>query len=323
MTPDFIQLAKNHKRRIVLPESEDNRILEAAVHCDKQKIAEIILLGNTDSIHQQLFALGLEQGNVQIINPDESRNLDDYAETLSKLRAKHDLSKVQALTLSKQTLNYANLMVHAGDADGCVAGVNTPTGDVIRAALQLIGTKTPETRLSSFFIMLCKTIPSPVLFADCAINIAPDAMQLADIAYQTSQNAKFLLGLDPKVALLSFSTSGSAKHENVDKIQEATILLHKNYPELNVIGDVQFDAALSGRILHKKWSGTTFKAPANVFIFPSLEAGNIGYKIAEHIGGATAIGPILQGLAKPINDLSRGASIESIISTIAVTALQG
>lgn len=170
--------------------------------------------------------------------------------------------------------------------------------------------------------MLTPSLPTPFIFADCAINIAPDAEQLADIAYQSAENARLLLGLEPKIALLSFSTNGSAKHESVDKVRTASDLLHANHPALNVIGDVQFDAAISDRILRKKWQDANFTAPANVFIFPSLESGNICYKIAERMGGATAIGPILQGLKKPVNDLSRGASVESIINTIAVSCLQ-
>jgi phosphate acetyltransferase len=152
--------------------------------------------------------------------------------------------------------------------------------------------------------------------------VLPDAEQLADIAYQRAQNAKILLGIEPKVALLSFSTNGSAKHENVNKVREATVLLHNQYPDLSVIGDIQFDAAFSSDVLQTKWPASNFQAAANVYIFPSLEAGNIGYKIAERIGGATAIGPILQGLAKPVNDLSRGADVAAIINTIAVTCLQ-
>ncbi len=322
MTPDFIQLAKQKKHRIVLPESADSRILEAAVYADQNNIADIVLLGNPETITKQLSKLQLSVGNIQILNPESNKHSDDLAETLYQLRSKRGLSKEQANELSKQPLYFANLMVKAGHADACVAGVQNPTGDVIRAALQVIGTKTPETRLSSFFIMLTESLPTPVLFADCAINISPDAEQLVDIAIQSAQNAKALLGLEPKVALLSFSSNGSAKHEEVDKVRNAVNILNTKYPELNVIGDIQFDAAFSNDVLQTKWNGSNFKAPANVFVFPSLEAGNIGYKIAERIGGATAIGPILQGLAKPVNDLSRGADVESIINTIAVTCLQ-
>ena len=334
MTIDFIKLAKQHKRLIVLPESDDDRILEAAVFADSNQVANIILLGEPDTIKTQLAKLQLSIGSIQIVNPldnvlsennsrSENKSISaNFAEILYQLRASKGLKKEQAESLRKQPLYFANLMVKEGLADACVAGANSATADVIRAALQVIGTKTPEARLSSFFIMLCKTLPTPVLFTDCAINILPDAKQLADIACQSGLNIQSLLGITPKIAMLSCSTNGSAKHENIEKVIEATKILHDKHPELNVIGDIQFDAALSNRILQKKWGSSNFEAPANVFVFPSLNAGNIGYKIAERIGGATAIGPILQGLAKPVNDLSRGADVESIINTIAVTCLQ-
>jgi phosphate acetyltransferase len=322
MNPDFIEQAKQFKRRIVLPESSDNRILEAAVHCDTNEIADIILLGDPAVIEAQLSTLKLSTGNIQIVNPADGEHTDAFSDTLFQLRSKKGLTKEQADEFSQKPLYFASLMVREGFADACVAGAINSTGDVIRAALQTIGTKTPETRLSSFFIMLTSALPTPVLFADCAINISPDAVQLADIAYQSAENMKTLLGLEPKVALLSFSTHGSAKHESVDKVREAAALLHVNHPELNVIGDIQFDAAVSNEVLKVKWPDTNFKAPANIFVFPSLESGNICYKVAERIGGASAIGPILQGLKKPVNDLSRGANVESIINTIAVTCLQ-
>ncbi len=326
MNPDFSQQAKKHKRCIMLPESDDDRILEAAVYCDSHNIAEIILLGDPTVIKKQLNSLKLSAGNIQIINPASNENTKAFAEALYQLQStkkpEKRLNKEQTEKLSKQPLYFANLMVREGLADGCVAGAITPTADVIRTALHTIGTIKPEARLSSFFIMLTATLPTPVIFADCAINISPDATQLADIATQSAENAKALLGLEAKVALLSFSTNGSAQHENIDKIKETAHILHTNHPEINVIGDIQFDAAVSNRILKKKWHDAHFEAPANVFIFPSLESGNICYKIAERIGGATAIGPILQGLAKPVNDLSRGADVKSIINTIAVTALQ-
>ncbi len=321
MTPDFIQQAKNNKCRVVLPESNDDRILEAAVYCDTHNIAEIILLGDPVIIKQQLSTLNLSVGDIELINPADNENTQSFAELLYQLRSKKELTEQQAKEQSRQALVFANLMVREGLADGCVAGALHPTGDVIRAALQIIGTQA-ATRLSSFFIMLTPSLPTPVIFADCAINIAPDAEQLADIAHQSAENAKQLLGLEPKIALLSFSTNGSTRHENVDKVREAYELLHAKHPELNAIGEVQFDAAISSEILLTKWQNTHFEAPANVFVFPSLEAGNISYKVAERIGGAIAIGPILQGLAKPVNDLSRGADIKSIINTIAVTCLQ-
>ena len=326
MNPDFIKLAQQVKRHIVLPESTDDRILKAAVEVDQKNIAAITLLGNAETINNQLSNLDLSLGNIQIVDPNDDKNpkAAEYAQTLFELREKKGLSKEEAITLSKEPLYYGDLMVRAGDADACVAGVINSTGNVIRAALHVLGTKSKSTRLSSFFIMLSDKaeVPSPIVFADCAINIDPDAEILADIAAQSSENAVSLLGLEPKVAMLSFSTNASAKHAEVDKVREAVAILNREHPELNVIGDVQFDAAFSNDVLNKKWKDNNFQAPANIFVFPSLEAGNIGYKIAERIGGADAIGPILQGLAKPVNDLSRGADVEDIIKTIAVTSLQ-
>ncbi|MCL4112390.1 UNVERIFIED_CONTAM: hypothetical protein GTU68_007228 [Idotea baltica] len=326
MNPDFISLAQQVKRHIVLPESNDDRILKAAVEVDQNNIAAITLLGNADAVNKQLDSLGLRLGNIQIIDPNDANNTQakELAKTLFELRKHKGINEEAAAELSKNPLYYGDLMVQVGAADACVAGVINSTGNVIRAALHVLGTKTKTTRLSSFMVMLNDKagVPSPIVFADCAINIDPDSEILADIAAQSSQNAKALLGLEPKVAMLSFSTNGSAKHTEVDKVRDAVAILNKEYPELNVIGDVQFDAAFSNDVLNTKWKGNDFDAPANIFVFPSLEAGNIGYKIAERIGGADAIGPILQGLAKPVNDLSRGADVEDIIKTIAVTALQ-
>lgn len=326
MNPDFIKRAKLVKRHIVLPESNDDRILEAATEVDKNNIASITLLGNVETVISRLNELKLNLGNIQIVDPNDSANIKakEFADTLFELRKHKGITKDQATELSKSPLYYGDLMVRAGDADACVAGVINSTGNVIRAALHVIGTKTKQTRLSSFFVMLNDKpeIPSPIVFADCAINITPDAEILADIAIQSSQNAVSLLGIKPKVAMLSFSTNASAKHAEVDKVRNAVEIINKEQPDLNVIGDVQFDAAFSNDVLNVKWKENDFDAPANIFVFPSLESGNIGYKIAERIGGADAIGPIFQGLAKPINDLSRGADLEDIINTIAVTSLQ-
>ncbi len=325
-TPDFIKLAQQVKRHIILPESNDDRILEAAVESDQQNIVAITLLGKAEDVIKRLNELKLSLGNIQIVDPNDDANPKNkaYAEILYERRKHKGMTLEEAAKLSKNPLYYGDLMVKAGDADACVAGVINSTGNVIRAALHVLGTKSKTTRLSSFFIMLNDKpeVPSPIVFADCAINIDPDAEILADIAAQSSENAVSLLGIEPKVAMLSFSTNASAQHAQVDKVRGAVEILNKEYPELNVIGDVQFDAAFSNDVLNVKWKGNDFDAPANIYVFPSLEAGNIGYKIAERIGGSDAIGPILQGLAKPVNDLSRGADVEDIIKTIAVTALQ-
>ena len=326
MNPDFIKSAQQVKRHIVLPESNDDRILEAAVAVDQQNIAAITLLGNPEVVISRLNELKLSLGNIQIVDPNDEKNpkSKEYTDILFERRKHKGLSVEDATELSKNPLYFGDLMVKADDADACVAGVINSTGNVIRAALHVIGTVSKVTRLSSFFVMLSDkdNVPSPIVFADCAINIDPDSEILADIAAQSAKNAKALLGLEPKVAMLSFSTNASAKHAQVDKVRGAVDILKKEHPALNVIGDVQFDAAFSNDVLNVKWKDNDFDAPANIFVFPSLESGNIGYKIAERIGGADAIGPILQGLAKPVNDLSRGADVEDIIKTIAVTSLQ-
>ena len=323
MLTEFTQRAKQCRRRIVLPESVDLRILEAAQTIDRQCIADIVLLGNRATIRQRFKEGGLDLGTISIVDPAESQDTEIYAESFYQVRKNRGLTREQAMILLRKPLYFAAMMVHSGVVDGCVAGAACPTADVVRAALEVIGTHGTHTRLSSFFIMnLAAPHSQPVFFADCAINVSPDARVLADIALQSATNARRLLGLEARVAMLSFSTNLSADQPQSNKVREATEILKRKQPELSVIGDVQFDAAFSAEVLKNKWQESTFEAPANVFIFPTLDAGNIGYKIAERLGGATAVGPIFQGLNKPMNDLSRGCDVESIVDTIAITCLQ-
>ncbi len=323
---NFIQRAQQHHakhpRRIVLPESSDDRILQAAVAAAEQNIAQIVVLGNSADVDAQLAGLGLTAAGIRIIDPRHSDNLSRYAEALYLQRKHKGLSRDQADALVLEPTYYANCMVLCGDADGCVAGAQLTSATVVRTALQVIGTCDANARLSSFLILMGAELTEPVIFADCAININPDAAELADIAQQSAQSARALFGTEPNLAMLSFSTHGSADHPDADKVREATQILAEQQPSLKLIGEIQFDAALSSAVRQTKWPDAANTEAANVFIFPNLDAGNIGYKIAERIGGAVAIGPILQGLAKPVNDLSRGASTEAIINTIAVTALQ-
>lgn len=310
------------KKTIVLPEGNAVRILEAACHCDQHDIAKIILLGDESEIHQQIDTLSLSLGNIQIIDYKNTDAINHFAKALLEESSKQSFTLKDAVKICQQPLCFANMLVKSGIADACVAGVKSTTGDVIRAALKIIGTKQLKSRPSSFFIMESQTLPTPVIFADCAMNISPTAQQLCNIAFQSSQSIKSLLGLDPKIAMLSFSTNGSATHKDVSKVISATQLIKEQHPDLEVIGEIQFDAAISNKILHKKWPNTAFEAPANVFIFPNLDAANLAYKVAEQFGQAKAIGPILQGFNKPINDLSRGAKVDDIINTIGITALQ-
>ncbi len=320
---EFTQRAQQQPKRIVLPEGSDERIIAAAAHCAKQGIAHPILIGDTSKIKTLCDNFDIESNLIECIDSTSSDKNEAYAQLLYDLRQHKGLSLAEARTLVAQPLVFASCMVKAGDADGCVAGAQHATSDVVRAALQIIGVA-PEVKLvSSFFIMvLAESHSQPLVFADCALNIAPNAEQLADIALSSAQSANQLLEIQPKVALLSFSTNGSAAHAEVDKVREAVELIKQKDSKLNVIGDIQFDAAFDAKTLSAKWPDTNFAAPANIFVFPSLEAGNIGYKIAERIGGALPIGPVLQGLNQPVNDLSRGCDVEAVINTIIVTAVQ-
>ncbi len=318
----FTHLAKSNPRSIVLPEGTDARILTAAVHCAEQGITKVCVLGNSAIIKEQARQLSLNLSKVQLIDPTTDARTEPYAQMLYDLRKPKGLSEGDAKAMALQPLVYACCMVRAGNADGCVAGAAHATSDVVRSALQIIGVA-PNTQLvSSFFIMQLADKTKPIVFADCALNIAPNAEQLADIAVSSAHSAQKLLGIKPRLAMLSFSSNGSATHPEVDKVRDATALVKKINPQLSVIGDVQFDAAFSRQTLAKKWPDSGFDESANVYIFPSLEAGNIGYKIAERIGGALPVGPVLQGLNKPVNDLSRGCDIDAVISTITVTAVQ-
>jgi phosphate acetyltransferase len=320
---NFAHRAKQQPQTIVLPEGTDPRILEAAAHCARQGLARPIVLGISDEINAICKTQDIDPDGITIVDPCRNEQSASYAELLYELRKAKGMTMEQASTLITQPIVFANCMVRAGDADGCVAGAQHATSDVVRAALQIIGVAPGVKLVSSFFIMvLSDACASPVVFADCALNIAPNAEQLADIAASSAQSAAQLLGFDPKIAMLSFSTNASAAHPEVDKVRNATALVKERHPSLQVIGDIQFDAAFSAKTLTGKWPEPDFDAPANVFVFPSLEAGNIGYKIAERLGGALPIGPVLQGLNQPVNDLSRGCDVAAVINTIIVTAVQ-
>lgn len=320
---EFTQRAQQNPQRIVLPEGEDVRILAAAAHCSEHGIADPIIIGNTRKIKILCGDLKINFNALEVIDSTSSEQHEEYAAVLFDLRKGKGLSQQAAQEMIKQPLIYANCMVRAGDANGCVAGAQHATSDVVRAALQIIGVAPGVKLVSSFFIMvLADTHSAPLVFADCALNIAPNAAQLADIALSSAQSVSHLLGFKPRVAMLSFSTNGSAAHAEVDKVRAATAIVKRQDASLDVIGDIQFDAAFNAKALVGKWPETDFIAPANIFVFPSLEAGNIGYKIAERIGGALPIGPVLQGLNQAVNDLSRGCDVEAVINTIVVTAVQ-
>lgn len=318
--------ACQNPQRVVLAEGEDPRVIEAAATAAQKGLAEITLLGNIADIQGLAAQQGFDLSAVKLIDPANSENAGRYAQELYEIRKAKGMTLEKAAELIKDPLHYAQMMVHIDDADGSVAGAVYTTGDTVRAAIQIIGMAESSSMVSSFFLMmLCEPfheLKGGVIFSDCGLVIDPDSKQLAQIAMSAANSAQTLLNEEPKVAMLSFSTSGSAKHSAVDKVVEATALVKEACPELAIDGDVQLDAAIVAEIAERKVADSATHGRANVLIFPNLEAGNIGYKLAERIGKADAIGPILQGLKKPANDLSRGCSANDIVNVIAITVVQ-
>ncbi len=323
---ELLDRARSDPKRIVLPESEDPRIITASAKAVDEGIAQIVLIGNPDVVRRVAQGNGVSVEKLDIQDPATSGRLSDYVNTLYSLRAKKGMTREQASEQTLDPLWYANLMVRAQDADGCVAGAQYTTADVVRTALQLVGKHENYDLVSSFFIMmLCQpfhSLKGALIFADCGLIIEPDAEQLAQIAITSADSARHLLKVEPHIAMLSFSTNRSAEHPFVDKVVKATQLAVDARPDLHIIGDIQLDAAIVPEILAKKAPDLEFDERANILIFPNIESGNIAYKLAERIGQADAIGPILQGLKQPINDLSRGCSAEDVFRVIAVTVVQ-
>ena len=322
----ILQQARDSRSRIVLPEGHDIRVIEAASLATKERFAEVSLLGNPTKIFDTAKQGGFSMERVTIIDPTRSPLSQRYADLLITNRSKGKLSIDKAVQQAHQPIVYANCMVANNDADGCVAGATIPTSHIIRHAIRIVGQHAAYPIVSSFFLMLFGSsdmaIQGPVLFADCGLVIDPDARELAAIASATARNAELLLNTPAVVAMLSFSTLGSARHPLVAKVREATKLLKKNEPKLVVRGEIQLDAAILPEVFGLKGGQLDKYAQPNVFIFPNLDAGNIAYKLAERTAGASAIGPILQGINKPINDLSRGCTAKDIVQNIAVTACQ-
>ncbi|HLR13452.1 MAG TPA: phosphate acetyltransferase [Burkholderiaceae bacterium] len=313
-------------KHIVLPEPTDPRVLKAGVRAARDNIATITLVGSTEAIRKAAQTAQVSLDPVTIVDPDDSPLASELAEALHQRRAHRGLTLEQAREQVRQPLHFANLMVHTDHADGSVAGAVLTTADVIRSALHIIG-KAPASKLvSSFFLMVFNKSHHPIqggmIFSDCALVINPNAEQLADIAISAAHSARQLLGETPRVAMLSFSSAGSAKHPHVEKVVQAARLAKAEWPDLAIDEDVQLDTALVPDIAIKKVPDSAVRGQSNVLIFPDLDAGNIGYKLAERLAGAHAIGPLLQGLNKPCNDLSRGCSTDDVYHVIAVTAVQ-
>ena len=318
--------AKVLKKRIALPESQDERVLKAAEISQREGIASVVLLGEEETIAQKARELHLDLSGVEIVNHLKDEKREFYIDDLYQLRKNKGLSREGAEDLLKSPMYYACMMLRENRVDGIVGGAVLSSPDVIRPALQIIKAAPGIKLASSCFLMVVPDCSygenGAFLYADSGLNPNPDAEELAHIAITTARTAVFLLDAEPRVAMLSFSTKGSAQHELVDKVIEATNIAHSLNPDLLLDGELQGDAALSPEVAEMKAPGSPVAGKANVLIFPDLNSGNISYKLTQYLAKATAIGPILQGLAKPVNDLSRGAKVEDIVDQIAVTVLQ-
>ncbi|MBU0536645.1 MAG: phosphate acetyltransferase [Nanoarchaeota archaeon] len=316
----LFEKARKNPGRIVYPESSDERILNAVVEVVKLGIAHPILLGDQKQVFKKMGSMGLPTEGIDIIDPLKSDKLPKYAQEFYTIRKDHGMTLDQARKMIELENYFGTMMVHMGDADGLIYGALHPTADTLRPALQIIKTKGHFHKVSGVFFMIFKD--RLMLFADAAVEPDPDAKDLADVALDTAQTAK-KFDIVPKVAMLSFSTKGSAKHPMVEKVIEATKIAAYKDPSLLIDGELQLDAAIEPWVAEIKCPNSKLKGEANILIFPELNAANIGYKLATFFGKADAVGPVLQGLNKPVNDLSRGCTVKDIVEITAVTVIEG
>ena len=319
--------AKSHPQRIVLPEGDEPRTLEAANIILEQGLAKLTLIGNPETIRRMAAEKGYQHIDKAIIfDPANDPKMPEYANLLFELRKAKGMTEEEAKKKAQDPLYLGCLMIKAGDADGELAGARGTTADTIRPAFQILKTKPGCKIVSGAFLMFtpAKHLGEEgfLLFADCAVNPNPNAEELAQIAVSTAETARTIAGIEPRVAMLSFSTKGSAKHENVDKVTAALAIAKELAPDLQIDGELQADAALIPSVGEKKAPGSKVAGHANVLVFPDLQAGNIGYKLVERFSGADAVGPILQGIAAPVNDLSRGCKVQDIVQMVVITANQ-
>ena len=315
----LIEQAKANRKHVVLPEGEDDRILQAADQLLKQGVAELTILGDVDDMHRRAHDLGLDLSGAHLINHLESELADEFAADFAELRKKKGVTLEEAREAMKDVSYFGTMMVHKGLADGMVSGAAHTTAHTIKPSFQIIKTAPGTSVVSSIFLMVMQD--RLWAFGDCAVNPNPTAEQIGEIAAVSAQTAA-QFGIDPKVAILSYSTGTSGSGPDVDRAVEATAKAKELAPDVAIDGPLQFDAACDPGVGAKKAPDSPVAGQANVFIFPDLEAGNAGYKIAQRTGGALAVGPVLQGLNKPVNDLSRGATVPDIVNTVAITAIQ-